>query len=129
MTFYSPAQATEKTGFSQDTLRYYEKIGLLPPISRTAGGRRRFTETDIRWLLLLRCLRETGMPIAGMLRFVQLTRDGDTTIPDRITLLEEHDQRIEKHLNLLHTHRHQIRSKIRYYRTGLPPESGNHPTR
>jgi DNA-binding transcriptional MerR regulator len=117
VTFYSPGQAAAKTGFSLDTLRYYEKIGLLEPISRTAGGRRRFTETDVRWLLLLRCLRETGMPITQMLRFVELTRAGQHTITDRVTLLEEHDQHIDEQIARLRACQQQIQGKIGCYRS------------
>lgn len=74
VSFYSPGQTAEKTGFSIDTLRYYERIGLLGEIDRTAAGRRRFSEDDIGWLGMLRCLRETGMPIADMLRFSELAQ-------------------------------------------------------
>ena len=66
MTCYSPAEAAQKTGFSLDTLRYYERIGLLPPVGRTAGGRRRYGDTDLLWLMTLRCLRDTGMPLREM---------------------------------------------------------------
>jgi DNA-binding transcriptional MerR regulator len=122
VTFYSPGQVVDKTGFSLDTLRYYERIGLLQEIGRTAGGRRRFTETDLLWLLLLRCLRDSGMPIAQMLRFVELTRGGDDTIPDRLTLLEEHDQQIDKQIARLRANQQQIQTKIRHYRSKLQPD-------
>src|SRR4051794_15523814 len=69
---YSPGQVSDKTGFSLDTLRYYERIGLLDGIARTPGGRRTFTDEDLDWLDVLRCLRETGMPIAAMLRYAEL---------------------------------------------------------
>ena len=121
MTAYSPGQAAARTGFSLDTLRYYEKIGLLAPVGRTAGGRRQFTETDVLWLLLLRCLRETGMPIAQMLRFVELTRAGAHTTADRVTLLEEHDQHIDQQVARLRASQQQIQGKIRYYRGRLEP--------
>jgi DNA-binding transcriptional MerR regulator len=121
VTFYSPGQVSEKTGFSLDTVRYYEKIGLLAPIGRTAGGRRRFTDTDVQWLLLLRCLRETGMPITQMLRFVELTRAGKHTTTDRVALLEEHDQQIDNRIARLRASQQQIQDKIRYYRFGLQP--------
>ena len=63
MERYSPGQVAEKTGFSLDTLRYYERIGLLPAVPRTVGGRRRYRERDLDTLGLLNCLRDTGMPI------------------------------------------------------------------
>lgn len=117
VSFYSPGQTAEKTGFSLDTLRYYEKIGLLGEIDRTAAGRRRFSEDDIGWLGMLRCLRETGMPIADMLRFSELARDGDDeTIPDRIALLEAHDRYVEERMVTLRAQQRHIQDKIRYYR-------------
>ncbi|TKA10515.1 MerR family transcriptional regulator [Actinacidiphila oryziradicis] len=125
MTFYSPRQVVEKTGFSWDTIRYYERIGLLHQIDRTAGGRRRFTEIDVLWLLLLRCLRDTGMPIAEMLHFVKLTRSGDDTVPERLALLEEHDHRVEKQIARLRADQEQIRRKVRLCRSKLEIQDDN----
>lgn len=116
MDFYSPGEVAERTGFSLDTLRYYERIGLLHEIDRTAGGRRRFTEHDVLWLLMLRCLRETGMPIAQMRRFTEMARGSDETVGERLALLEAHDQRIEEQIAGLRAHQEQIRQKILIYR-------------
>ncbi|MFD2349303.1 hypothetical protein ACFSTC_07885 [Nonomuraea ferruginea] len=68
---------------------------------------------------MLRCLRDTGMPIAQMLRFAELTRAGDHTIPDRIKLLEEHDRRVEGQIDNLQERKRYIRNKISYYRSVL----------
>ncbi len=119
MSFYSPGQTAEKSGFSLDTLRYYEKIGLLVEIDRTAAGRRRFTDDDLAWLGMLRCLRETGMPIAEMLRFSELTRGGDETVPERIALLEAHDRRVEGEIAKLREQQQQVKNKIRFYREAV----------
>jgi DNA-binding transcriptional MerR regulator len=116
VSFYSPGQTAAKSGFSLDTLRYYEKIGLLGEIGRTAAGRRRFTDDDLAWLGMLRCLRETGMPIAEMLRFSELARNGTGTLPERIALLAAHDQRVEEQVATLRTQQRHIQEKIRYYR-------------
>ncbi|MCO5973995.1 MULTISPECIES: MerR family transcriptional regulator [Actinoallomurus] len=116
MTFYSPAQTAEKTGFSIDTLRYYEKIGLLDRIDRTAAGRRRFSSDDLGFLGVLRCLRDTGMPIAEMRRYAELARGGDATLDERIALLEAHDERIDRQLETLRSQREHLRGKIQYYR-------------
>jgi DNA-binding transcriptional MerR regulator len=116
VTFYSPAQAAEKTGFSIDTLRYYEKIGLLDRIDRTAAGRRRFSTDDLGFLGILRCLRDTGMPIAEMRRYAELSRGGDETLDDRIALLEAHDERIDRQIETLQAQQEHLRGKIRYYR-------------
>ena len=116
MSFYSPGQTAEMTGFSLDTLRYYEKIGLLEEIDRNAAGRRRFTDHDLAWLGMLRCLRETGMPIAEMLHFSELTRGGDETVPERIALLEAHDKRVEEKIAMLREQQQKVKSKIDFYR-------------
>lgn len=127
MRTYSPSQAAEESGFSQDTLRYYERIGLLHSIGRTAGGRRQYTEADLLWLHLLRCLRETGMPIAEMVRFAHLTRDGDATVPQRLELLQDHDQRIEERLARLRDQQTHIRRKIAAYRAKAAPAASAAP--
>ena len=114
---YSPGQVADKTGFSLDTLRYYERIGLLDGIARTPGGRRSFTDDDLGWLEVLRCLRDTGMPIAQMLRYAELCRLGEDTFADRIELLEQHDGAVEAQIDVLRTQQQHIRDKIKYYRS------------
>ncbi len=116
MPTYTPGQVVEKTGFSLDTLRYYEKIGLLDGVARTSGGKRQYGEDDIGWLEILRCLRDTGMPIARMREFADLTRD-EATIAQRIELLEEHDRDVEERIATLQRQRDHIRGKIAYYRS------------
>jgi len=72
MSSFSPAEAAEHSGLSIDTLRYYEREGILPAVARTAGGRRTYTDDDLARLEFLRCLRETGMPIAKLRRYAEL---------------------------------------------------------
>ncbi|MGW0806901.1 MerR family transcriptional regulator [Nonomuraea sp. NPDC002799] len=119
MSVYTPAEVVEETGFSIDTLRYYEKIGLLERVGRNAAGQRRFSQEDVGWLGMLRCLRDTGMPIAKMLRFAQLVREGNHTIPDRIKLLEEHDNQVRAQIANLAERQHYIHNKISFYRSIL----------
>lgn len=73
---YSIAYAAERTGLSIDTLRYYERIGLVEPPARDSGGRRSYTDTDIAWLQFLTRLRATGMPLDVMREYVRLRRLG-----------------------------------------------------
>lgn len=115
MSEHTPAQAVEKTGFSLDTLRYYEKIGLLGPVGRTAAGQRRYSDEHVDWLGTVACLRDTGMPVAEMLRFAELVRAGDHTIPDRIALLREHDRRVRAQIATLRDRQRYIHAKIAYY--------------
>jgi DNA-binding transcriptional MerR regulator len=112
---YSPGEVAEKTGFSIDTLRYYERIGLLSHIGRTAGGRRAFTDDDIEWLGTLRCLRDTGMPIARMQRYAELTRVAGTE-QERMDILQEHDEEVTRRMAELEEQRQYIRGKIAWYR-------------
>ncbi|MFF4416250.1 MerR family transcriptional regulator [Streptosporangium sp. NPDC001559] len=123
VSVYTPGQVVEETGFSLDTLRYYERIGLLGRVGRNAAGQRRFTQDDVGWLGTLRCLRDTGMPIAEMLRFAELVRAGDHTIPDRVALLEAHDRRVEEQVANLREKQRAVQAKIGYYRdvADLPP--------
>jgi DNA-binding transcriptional MerR regulator len=116
MRNYSPGQVVEKTGFSLDTLRYYERIGLLDSVARGSSGHRVFSDDDVAWLAILRCLRDTGMPIAGMLRYAQLARAGDGTIAQRVALLEEHDRKVGDRIAALRAEREHIREKIDWYR-------------
>ncbi|GAA1149109.1 DNA-binding transcriptional MerR regulator [Kitasatospora gansuensis] len=118
-TFLTPAQAVEESGFSLDTLRYYEKIGLLGDVQRSASGHRRFSAEDLAWLGVLRCLRDTGMPISEMLHFAELVRSGDGTFADRLALLAAHDGQVEEQIATLRKRQQVIRDKIAYYRAAL----------
>ncbi|WP_214110920.1 MerR family transcriptional regulator [Acrocarpospora catenulata] len=116
MAIYTPGQVAEETGFSLDTLRYYERIGLLGNVGRNAAGQRRFTDGDVGWLNMIRCLRDTGMPIAEMLRFAELVRQGDHTIRERIELLESHDDGVERQIAQLRQKQGAIQRKIQFYK-------------
>ena len=119
MQLYSPGQVAEQTGFSLDTLRYYERIGLLDDIARNSGGRRVFTEEDVAWLRILRCLRDTGMPIQRMVRYAELARGGEETVPERLEVLREHDRDVEEKIAHLRVEQEHIRAKIAYYEREL----------
>ena len=120
MQSYSPGQVADKTGFSLDTLRYYERIGLLDGIDRAPSGHRRFYDDDLEWLGVLRCLRDTGMPIADMRRYAELARGGQATMAERLTLLTEHDARVQDRITLLHAQHKHLQEKIDWYRSQLP---------
>lgn len=116
----TPAEAAERSGFSLDTLRYYERIGLLTDVTRATSGHRRFSPDDLSWLTVLRCLRDTGMPIADMRRYAELARDqGPDSLRDRIALLEKHDTAVNERIALLERQRSHLRDKIDHYRSVL----------
>jgi DNA-binding transcriptional MerR regulator len=118
---YSPGQTAERSGFSLDTLRYYERIGLLDPVERTSSGHRRFDEDDLEWLEVLRCLRDTGMPIAQMCRYAELARGGEATFAERLGLLTEHDAAVQEHIAVLQAQREHLQEKIGWYRRHMEP--------
>ena len=118
---YSPGQTAERSGFSLDTLRYYERIGLLDPVERTSSGHRRFGEDDLEWLEVLRCLRDTGMPIAQMCRYAELARGGEATFIERLNLLTEHDALVQERITVLQAQREHLQGKIDWYRRHLEP--------
>lgn len=86
-------EVSEKYNITQDTLRYYERIGMIPAVSRTAGGIRNYDDADCGWIELAICMRSAGVPVEAMIEYVQLYQEGDETIPARLQLLI--DQRTE----------------------------------
>ncbi|MDW3225197.1 MAG: MerR family transcriptional regulator [Paracoccaceae bacterium] len=84
------AEAAAKSGLGIDTIRFYEKSGIVPPIDRGADGHRRFTPENLDWLTLLYWLRQTGMPLKTMRHFATLYRAGDQTISERKSVLLAH---------------------------------------
>lgn len=87
---YSIAHAAARSGLSIDTLRYYERIGLVEPPARDSGGRRVYTDADLTWLAFLTRLRTTGMPIRLMREYAQLRYRGVGTSSRRRQILVEH---------------------------------------
>lgn len=82
-------EVANKYGITQDTLRYYERVGMIPPVTRTTGGIRNYTEKDLRWVSLAKCMRSAGLPVEAMIEYVRLYQEGDSTIPARLQLLTD----------------------------------------
>ena len=81
---------TEVSGnfdLSQDTLRYYERVGLIPHVNRTKSGVRDYTEESCKWIELAKCMRLAGIPIENLIEYCVLTQQGDSTITARKELL------------------------------------------
>ncbi|WP_226579221.1 MerR family transcriptional regulator [Acuticoccus sediminis] len=91
-------QLAKRSGLSAHTIRYYERIGLLPLADRDAGGRRDYDESILVWIEFLDRLKTTGMPLREMLRYAELRAEGDHTSPERRALLEAHRGRVRAHL-------------------------------
>lgn len=82
-------EVSEQYEISQDTLRYYERVGMIPPVTRTAGGIRNYTAEDLRWVELAKCMRSAGLPVEAMIEYVRLFQEGDSTLPARLQLLTD----------------------------------------
>lgn len=113
----------EATGVTPDTLRYYEKIGLLPRVPRERNGHRRFGEAEVRWITFLRRLHATGMPIRHMQQYARLARRGDGTMDERRALLARHRDEVRERLQALGENLRMIEKKIALYETACagPP--------
>lgn len=89
---------SERFGLSQDTLRYYERIGLIPPVNRNKNGIREYTEDDIKWVDFVKCMRQSaGLPVEMLIEYVSLFQQGDDTLAARKGLLiEQRNQLADK---------------------------------
>ncbi|MEU9374561.1 MerR family transcriptional regulator [Streptomyces sp. NPDC048255] len=87
-TRYTISEVEARTGLTQHTLRWYERIGLLPQVGRSHSGQRRFSDEDLHWLAFVGKLRATGMSVADMVRYAELVRAGEHTVDERRELLE-----------------------------------------
>ncbi|MFI9152526.1 MerR family transcriptional regulator [Streptomyces sp. NPDC053367] len=114
MTTYTPAQAVERSGLTLDTLRYYEREGLIGPIRRSPGGFREYTEDDIFWIGLITCFREAGLGIGDLRDFVAILRS-ERPAQDRVAFLREHRAALEQRVAALCRALEVLDDKIAYY--------------
>ncbi len=82
-------EVNERYGISQDTLRYYERIGLFPPVQRDKSGIRNYSELDLKRVEFIKCMRSAGLPIEVLIEYVSLFQQGDRTIEARKAILKE----------------------------------------
>ena len=83
------AEVGEKCNLSTDTLRYYERIGLIPPIMRTKGGIRDYSEDDYQWIDFIKCMRAAGIPVETLIEYVSLFQRGKDSRETRKKILKE----------------------------------------
>jgi DNA-binding transcriptional MerR regulator len=83
------AEVAAKYGLPIDTLRYYERIGLIPPVTRSRSGIRNFTEMDCNWVGFIKCMRSAGIPVEALIEYVALFQKGDATRQARKEMLIE----------------------------------------
>lgn len=82
-------EVSKKYAISEDTLRYYERVGMIPPVTRTESGLRDYSEEDLHWVALAKCMRGAGMPVGSLAEYIRLCQGGDETGQIRLRMLEE----------------------------------------
>ncbi|EGD48277.1 transcriptional regulator, MerR family [Ruminiclostridium papyrosolvens DSM 2782] len=112
---YSIKQVSEKTNLKAHVLRYYEREGLLPNVSRSESGIRRYSQEDLEWLGLICCLKNTGMSIKQIREFVSLSTQGNETLKQRCEMLMEHKKTVESQIEEMHNHLKKVTHKIQYF--------------
>lgn len=112
---HSIARAAAHSGLSIDTLRYYERIGLVDPPARDSGGRRTYSDADLEWLVFLTRLRATGMPIKMMREYAHLRHVGDVTRRARQQILLDHRADVRARIAELQSSLDVLDHKIDHY--------------
>lgn len=113
------AEVSRQYGLSADTLRYYERIGLIPPVPRTHGGIRDYDETSCGWIELMKCMRGAGVQIEALIEYVNLFQQGDQTIEARKALLKEQRTQLSVRIAEMQSSLARLDDKIAKYEQGL----------
>ena len=117
---YTAGEAAAKLGLTKDGLRYYEKEGLLPPIARNKSGHRVYSESDIQWIYLIRCLRDTDMPICKIKQYISLLIEGGgATIPQRREMIKEYGAILAEKIRAFQNLQKLIEKKLEFYDDAL----------
>ena len=105
----------KKYDISADTLRYYERIGLIPPVPRTKSGIRDYDEASCGWIQLMKCMRKAGVQIEALIEYVALYQQGEETARARKAILEEQREQLRMRLEEMQESLHLLDKKIQHY--------------
>ena len=100
------------------TLRYYERVGLIPPVARKNGGVRDFQQEDLNWIEFIRCMRNAGLSVESLIEYTTLYQQGDSTLDERKRLLQEERNQLVKKYQEIGTTIKRLDSKIEDYENG-----------
>jgi DNA-binding transcriptional MerR regulator len=112
---YTIQQVSELTELSKDTLRFYEKEGILFPIARKVNGHREFNRQDLEWIRFIACLKSTGMPLSSIREYRDLLEQGEGTTESRKNIMVRHRQHVLMQIDTLRENLERINYKIRFY--------------
>lgn len=113
------AEVSRRYEMSADTLRYYERIGLIPPVPRTSGGIRDYDETSCQWIELMKCMRGAGVQIEALIEYVALFQQGDETVDARKAILVEQREQLIARMEEMQASLDRLNDKIERYEQGL----------
>lgn len=108
-------EVSEKYGVPADTLRYWERMGAIPPVSRDSAGYRDYDEEDEDWIYYSKCMRDIGISIERIIEYIELFKQGDHTIPRRKEILIEQREELGKRLAILQNTYNTLDEKINNY--------------
>ncbi len=109
------AEVSRQYDISPDTLRYYERIGLIPPVHRTSGGIRDYTPEDCKWVEFCKCMRGAGLTIEALIEYVSLVQQGDGTMQARLELLTEQRRLLKERIAEMESTLARLDRKIAMY--------------
>ncbi len=112
---YTIQDVSEKTGLTAHTLRYYEKEGLLTGVERSQGGFRQYSDEDLERLGLICCLKNTGMSLQEIARFVALTNEGEQTLRERVEMLREHRENVIARMEEMQRYLDKVTWKLNFF--------------
>ncbi|MDR3159884.1 MAG: MerR family transcriptional regulator [Zoogloeaceae bacterium] len=115
------AEVRKRYGLTADTLRYYERIGLIPPVGRNAGGVRNYTEHDGNWIDFIKCMRNAGVQVEALIEYVALFQQGDATASARKQILIDQRAQIAARVASMQKMLERLDRKIEQYENHIMP--------
>ena len=115
--FYTVGEMAKILNTTPSTLRYYDKEGLLPFVERSESGIRMFKDSDYEWLLVIDCLKNTGMGIKDIKKFIYMVLEGDATIKERLEMMKKQRESVKEQIAKLQQTLDTLNYKVWYYST------------
>ena len=113
------SEVCQQCDISADTLRYYERVGLLPPVNRSDSGIRDYSDLDVRRVEFIKCMRTAGLPVEVLIEYYRLVQQGDETMEDRKAILVEHRAEIKARMAELQKTLDLLDYKISFYENAV----------
>lgn len=114
-------KVSELSGVSADTIRYYERIGLIPPVKRNDNGIRNFDEEDLRWIVFSRQMRNAGLSIESLVEYLTLFQVGNETVPARKEIIADQIGELKEKASELNTAIERLEFKLDNYEEHMIP--------